>query len=108
MNLESELKCALNFNLILTNDTTLPYSDAVIYGAQYFQRYSSLQIDFDNMKIAFSGGDVPSHFESGVNGGTIALIIILVVVGVALIAAGVWWYLRRKNLPNHLNRYDQL
>jgi hypothetical protein len=77
---------------------------------QYFQRYSSLHIDYENMKIAFSGSHDPSHFEkhkSG-NGGTIALIIILVVVGVALIGAGVWWCQRCKNLQNNLNRYDEL
>ena len=83
----------MNFNIILTNDTTLPFSDAVIYGSQYFKRYSSLQIDYDNMKIAFSGGHVPSHEkDKSLNGGIIALIIILVVVGVALIGAGVWWF----------------
>ena len=59
------------------------------------------------MKIAFSGAQVPSEHK-GLNGGTIALIVILVVVGVALIGTGVWWYLRRKNLPNHLKRYEQL
>ena len=83
----------MNFNIILTNDTTLPYSDLVIYGSQYFQRYSSLNIDFEKMKIAFSGSHVPSHEkDKSLNGGTIALIIILVVVGVALIGTGVWWY----------------
>ena len=87
-------KCAVNYRFISSNETTLPFSDAAIYGVQYFQRYSSLQIDYENMKIAFSGSHDPSHFEkykSG-NGGTIALIIILVVVGAGLIGTGVWWY----------------
>ena len=45
------------------------------------------------MKIAFSGGHVPSYEkDKSLNGGTIALIIILVAVGVALIGTGVWWY----------------
>ena len=56
------------------------------------------------MKIAFSGSHDPSHFEKyesdGGNGGNVALIIILVLVGVLLIGTGVWWYLRRKNLQN--------
>ena len=59
------------------------------------------------MKIAFSGAQVPSD-HNGLNGVTIALIVILALVGVALIGTGVWWYLRRKNLPRHLNRYEQL
>jgi len=87
-------KCAVNYRFIQSNDTALPFSDAAIYGVQYFQRYSSLQIDYDNMKIAFSGSHDPSHFEkykSG-NGGTIALIIILIVVGAGLIGTSIWWY----------------
>ena len=103
----NEKRCAQNFNFILTNETDLPFSDVVVYGSQYFKRYSSLEIDYDNMKIAFSGAQVPSEHKS-LNGGTIALIVILVVVGVILIGTGVWWYLRRKNLPNHLNKYEQL
>lgn len=96
--------------MVPSNDTIVLFSDAVIYGVQYFQRYSSLQIDYDNMRIAFSGHHDATHFEKqkNGNGGSIAIIIILVVVGVGLIGTGVWWYLRRKNLQSNLNRYDQL
>jgi hypothetical protein len=55
--------CAVNFRFIYSNDTTLPFSDAAIYGVQYFQRYTSLNIDYENMKIAFSGSHDPTQFE---------------------------------------------
>ena len=86
--------CEVNYRFISTNDTTLPFSDAAIYGIQYFRRYSSLEIDYDNMKIAFSGSHDPSPFEKykGGNGGTIAIILILLVVGVCLIGGGILWY----------------
>ncbi len=98
------------FTSFIDIEKTFPFSNVGFFGIQYFQRYSSLQIDYDNMRIAFSGNHDGSHFEKhkNGNGGTIALIIILVVVGVVLIGTGVWWYLRRKNLHNNLNRYEQL
>jgi hypothetical protein len=47
----------------MIKDKTIPIPDGVLLGNDYFQRYSSVQIDYENMKIAFSGSHDPSHFE---------------------------------------------
>lgn len=85
-------------------------ADNLILNPYFFERYNGTHFDFDNNKIAFSGSH--AYFEpkkedpSGGKGSTIAIIIIAVVLGVCLIGAGVWWFMRRKSLESKLTRYD--
>jgi hypothetical protein len=65
------------------------------------------------MRIAFSGNHSPfipkeDIKEGGGNGGLIAVIIIISILTLALVGAGVWWFLKRKRLQSNLSRYDQL
>ena len=57
------MNCAVNYKFIFSDDKNLTFSDAAIYGVQYFQRHTSLDIDYDNMRIAFSGSHNATHFE---------------------------------------------
>lgn len=55
--------CKLTIWFILNTNETDVFLDAAILGLPYNQRYSSVEIDYDNMKIAFSGRRDSTSFE---------------------------------------------
>ena len=99
--------------MALNKDTNNTVADGLTLGPYFFMRYNGAHFDLDNMRLAFSGNRSPfipkedGDIDGG-NGGRIAIITILSVLTLALVGAGILWFIKRKRLQSNLSRYDEL